>query len=146
MQQQGFRSILARLETASETPVSAAKESKPETDGEKRVSVEPVADPAPDIRHITHAPVHYELVQDAAHLRRWVEAARAQGYVAIDTETKSLTPSTTLLVGVSMATAPGKACYVPLNHVDPASTPNGFAFEDAKAPKQIGIKDLVAAR
>ncbi len=143
LEQQGFRSILARMEPGkmqTVTPAFSPKSAPPEKGAPV---VEPAAEPLPDIKHITHAPIHYELVQDVAHLRRWVEAARAQGYVAIDTETNSLTPSTTLMVGLSMATAPGKACYIPLHHVDPSKTANGFDFEATQAPKQIKIADLV---
>ncbi len=40
------------------------------------------------------------------------------GFIAVDTETTSLDAMQADLVGVSLATAPGKACYIPLGHVD----------------------------
>jgi DNA polymerase-1 len=58
----------------------------------------------------------YETVTDAKRLMEWIVEARAQGYVAVDTETDGLNPVSAKLVGVSMALAPGKACYIPLAH------------------------------
>lgn len=58
----------------------------------------------------------YELVQEAEALRAWVAGATAQGFVALDTETDSLDALNATLVGVSLALAPGRACYIPLAH------------------------------
>ena len=58
----------------------------------------------------------YELVTSMERLQAWIDDAREKGVVAVDTETTSLTASAAMLVGVSMATAPGKACYIPLRH------------------------------
>ncbi len=58
----------------------------------------------------------YECVRDAARLEAWVARARATGIVAFDTETSSLDPMQADLVGVSLAVAPGEACYIPLAH------------------------------
>jgi len=60
----------------------------------------------------------YETVTTAERLKEWVADAYETGYVAFDTETTSLDAMQADLVGVSLATAPGKACYVPLGHVD----------------------------
>ena len=58
----------------------------------------------------------YVLVQDAATLERWIGLARHRGVVAFDTETSSLNAVRAELIGVSLAVAPGEACYVPLRH------------------------------
>jgi len=58
----------------------------------------------------------YETVTTRAQLEAWIAAARAAGRVAFDTETTGLDPMRADLVGVSLATAPRKACYVPLGH------------------------------
>ena len=58
----------------------------------------------------------YETVVDVAALRTWIDAARHQGFVAIDTETTGKDPMACELVGVSLALAPNRACYVPLGH------------------------------
>ncbi|MDE2017108.1 MAG: DNA polymerase I, partial [Hyphomicrobiales bacterium] len=61
----------------------------------------------------------YETVGDLDALARWIEDARAAGTFAFDTETSSLDPHNAELVGFSLAVAPGRACYVPIGHVDP---------------------------
>ncbi len=60
----------------------------------------------------------YETVTTIDRLKDWVSAAYEAGYVAFDTETTSLDAMQADLVGVSLATEPGKACYIPLGHVD----------------------------
>jgi DNA polymerase-1 len=65
------------------------------------------------------ADAEYELVQDETTLKAWIEAAREAGTVAFDTETTSLNAMRAELVGFSLSFAPGRACYVPVGHVEP---------------------------
>ncbi len=58
----------------------------------------------------------YETVTTADRLMWWIAEARHQGFVAVDTETDGLDPMAAALVGVSLALAPGLACYIPLAH------------------------------
>ena len=58
----------------------------------------------------------YETILSIEQLDAWIAAATEAGIVAIDTETTSLDPMQCELVGVSMAVAPGRACYIPLQH------------------------------
>lgn len=58
----------------------------------------------------------YECVRDLEALHRWVAEVQEAGRVAIDTETTSLDPMQAELVGISLATLPGTACYIPINH------------------------------
>lgn len=77
---------------------------------------------------------NYECVTTLDALDGWIEKARAAGHVAFDTETDSLEAVTANLVGFSMATAPGEACYVPLQHGGSdmfAEKPQQIAFDDA---------------
>ncbi|HEX6119456.1 MAG TPA: DNA polymerase I, partial [Dongiaceae bacterium] len=83
----------------------------------------------------------YELVQDKAALERWVREARAQGHVAFDTETTSLHVIAVELCGVSLALAPGKACYVPLGHGGASGDLLGGRVE---RPKQIPMAEALA--
>lgn len=73
---------------------------------------EPGAEAAGAIDHSA-----YEIVRDAEALKAWVAAAYVRGEIAVDTETTSLNEMEAELVGVSLATEPGKACYIPLGHV-----------------------------
>ncbi len=58
----------------------------------------------------------YETVTTRAGLEAWIAEAAERGRLAFDTETDSLDAMRARLVGVSMALAPGRACYVPLGH------------------------------
>jgi len=62
------------------------------------------------------SPETYECVMDEAALQNWVERIYEAGLVAIDTETTSLDPMEAELVGISLSTEPGQACYIPLSH------------------------------
>lgn len=86
----------------------------------------------------------YETVRDFERLEEWVARAMAQGYVAVDTETDSLDSVAANLVGVSLALAPGEACYIPLAHVDPNGAGDGDMF-GADPPRQIRMKDAIRA-
>jgi DNA polymerase I len=84
----------------------------------------------------------YACVTTLAALDDWIVKARSAGVVAFDTETDSLEAVTAKLIGFSMATAPGEACYVPLQHGGTdmfAEKPEQIAFADAIAR----IKDLL---
>lgn len=71
-------------------------------------------DAAPDI---AFDPEAYECVRDNNALETWIDRIREAGIVAVDTETDSLDPMQARLIGISLATRPGEACYIPLNHV-----------------------------
>lgn len=59
----------------------------------------------------------YETIRDEETLKRWIAEAKRIGTVAIDTETTSLAAVDAELVGISLSTEPGKACYIPVGHV-----------------------------
>jgi DNA polymerase-1 len=58
----------------------------------------------------------YTCIQDFATLNEWIQEAKSTGVVAIDTETNNLNPHQADLVGISLASSPGKAAYIPLSH------------------------------
>jgi DNA polymerase-1 len=58
----------------------------------------------------------YETVTSEEALDRWIAEARRQGFVAVDTETDCIDCIVARLVGISLATAPNKACYIPVGH------------------------------
>ena len=59
---------------------------------------------------------NYNLISEVNQIDRWINEAEEKGEFSIDTETTSLDPHRADLVGISMSTDPGKACYIPLNH------------------------------
>ena len=58
----------------------------------------------------------YETVTNEAALDRWIAEARALGLVAVDTETDCIDCVIARLAGISLATAPNRACYIPVGH------------------------------
>ncbi|MFZ5668295.1 MAG: DNA polymerase I [Pseudomonadota bacterium] len=58
----------------------------------------------------------YVCVRDEAELDRWIRMGFERGVVAFDTETDALSSATAALCGVSLAVAPGQACYIPVGH------------------------------
>ena len=151
LQEQGFRSIVARMGGAASPPPPSAAAS-PSTEMPKPpavftpiASTVPAGEKPPHAAALASAKQDYELIQDIARLKWWVEQARAAGILAVDTETDSLRASTAKLVGISFAIAPGKACYIPVNHIDPNAAPadGGFSFEAVAAPPQIPLKNIV---
>ncbi len=65
-------------------------------------------------------PAGYECVRQISDLEKWIELIREAGIVAVDTETTSLDPMEAELVGISLAVADNRACYIPLAHKDGA--------------------------
>jgi len=128
---QGFRSIVTRLENelhkdgkltdGAASPAPAKQpDSLPRPAGEGQGGGESPAESSPRPRPtFDGVEKRYELVQDAEALKTWVRRALEGGVLAVDTETDSLTPATAKLVGISLSTEPGLACYVPVGHVDP---------------------------
>ncbi len=58
----------------------------------------------------------YECILDEKNLNKWIKILEEKTVIAVDTETSSLNPLETNLVGVSFSYAPNKACYIPLAH------------------------------
>ena len=59
---------------------------------------------------------NYYLIKDINEIDKWIEEAEEAGELAIDTETSSLDAHQTNLVGISLSTKIGKACYIPIGH------------------------------
>ncbi|WP_440672587.1 DNA polymerase I [Candidatus Pelagibacter sp. HIMB1715] len=58
----------------------------------------------------------YHLITDINEIDEWIEEAEEAGEVAVDTETSSLDPHQADLVGISLCSKIGKACYIPVGH------------------------------
>ena len=127
LEENGFRTVLARLGDLVGEAGTA-----PSTAATAALAPEPGA-------------AAYELVQDLGALEVWIAAAIEQGVVAVDTETTSLEALSADLVGVSLALAPAKACYIPLGHRAPKGD-GGLDLEGAaEAPEQIPLPAALAA-
>ncbi|WP_137753595.1 DNA polymerase I [Sphingopyxis sp. L1A2A] len=128
LDEHGFRSLSAKLDlgaTPGGPPTFPRADATPSASASKAPST-PALPPMPPIDRSV-----YETVTTLDALDRWIAEARAAHVVAVDTETASLDSVTGRLVGVSLATAPGKACYIPLGH--------GGTDMFAEKPEQIAM-------
>ena len=138
LRENGFRSLLARLGLGdAEAVVRAA----PRPPGEA-----PAAAPA---GAAGFGP--YETVTTLDALQGWIAEARAAGVIGFDTETDSLDALKASLVGLSIAVAPGRACYVPLRHEGSgdlmgSGTPEQIAPEAALAALRPLLEDAAVLK
>ncbi|MFK7834659.1 MAG: DNA polymerase I [Sulfitobacter sp.] len=98
-----FRTLTKRIATALDAEMPEIADAPPAPD-------------APQMADIPFDAEKYEQVSDATALQAWIDAIYEVGYVAVDTETTGLNEMTADLVGISLATEAGKACYIPLIH------------------------------
>jgi DNA polymerase-1 len=103
LEDQGFKSLLARLNGTSQ--VKAPSDVASEMPVQREVRPEPKIDRSA-----------YETVTSEEALDRWIAEASRNGVVALDTETDGYDCVTAKLVGISLSTECGKACYIPLEH------------------------------
>ena len=82
----------------------------------------------------------YACVRDLETLDVWIARAKAKGVVAFDTETDALSATSAELCGVSLAIAPGEACYIPVNHCES----EGLALEAPQDLAQIPLEAALA--
>ena len=108
---QGFKTLHARLMGGTPTQTGATVRNDVMAALDKKPTVAPTE---PEKIEIDRS--KYETVTDEAALERWITEASAQGFVAVDTETDHIDCIIAKLAGVSLATAPNRACYVPVGH------------------------------
>jgi DNA polymerase-1 len=59
---------------------------------------------------------NYYLIKNEKEIDKWIEEAEEFGEFSIDTETSSLDVHQADLIGISLSTKIGKACYIPIGH------------------------------
>ena len=113
----GFRSLKNRIEKWADERCSALPE---------------------DVQNTVFKEVekHYELVQTEEQLKKWVERIKQKRLFAFDTETTGFNPVFDKIVGFSLATEEGVACYVPLAHI------SGHKTDLFSAPADNEIQQL----
>ena len=77
----------------------------------------------------------YSLIQTQAQFDEWLARLYAAAEFAFDTETTGINPLRAELVGISFATEPGLAAYLPLGHRNALGAP----------PEQLLLADVLAA-
>jgi len=156
LQAQDFKRLLMRV--GADAAPSAAGESPRSAAGSAVRSMAASPAPADAVAAASTAPqtsappvdTRYELITESAALHAFLDIARQQGFLAVDTETTGLNAAAADLVGVAMAVAPGHACYVPLRHGAAAVTASGQGGldfdgqESASLTPQIPFDDAMA--
>jgi len=74
---------------------------------------------------------NYFLIEDVNQLDEWISEAEENGEIAIDTETSSVDAHQADLIGISLSTKIGKACYIPIGHE------SGNCLEKSKVIKKL---------
>ena len=87
----------------------------------------------------------YETVTTWERLDAWIGQMRAAPLVALDTETDSLDALRARIVGLSFATEPGRAAYVPLAH-DYPDAPSQLPLDEVLARLKPWLEDPGAAK
>jgi DNA polymerase-1 len=101
----------------------------------------PAAEPAQAARAAIDVSA-YVCVRDLVTLDAWIARARAAGIVAFDTETDALSSANASLCGVSLAVAPGEACYIPVGHEHESA--GGLEFDAPEAIEQMPAEEVIA--
>jgi DNA polymerase I len=131
LEHHGFKSLLARVGGGGPADHSTSKMIN-------QAAHVPAAPPAPKPEQLAFDRDAYECVQTVEALDAWIAEAYAAGVIAVDTETDALDSVQAGLVGVSLATAPGRACYVPLAH----GSGDMFAENVTQVPMDVAIARL----
>lgn len=119
LDENGFRSLIPRAEAlAGKAPPKPPPSQEQGSDGPT------LAEGSSFLKTVRDAQDDYHLVTTLKDLDLWLQEASKTGVVAIDTETDSLDSRRATLVGISLATAPGRACYIPFAHKNPDAAPD----------------------
>ncbi|MGC6452298.1 MAG: DNA polymerase I [Candidatus Puniceispirillaceae bacterium] len=150
LQAQDFKRLLTRIGAPAASGPAAAEPAVRSMGGSPQpaASATMISATAPAAAPVPAGETDYRLITEIGALKSWVAEARKQGYLAVDTETSSLNAAAAEMVGVSMALAPGRACYLPLRHggdVVEADGQAGLALDAAPATyDQIAFDDAIA--
>ena len=130
----GFNSLLKRLGEGRGSP-----ERKVDLNPAKAVTAGAAPSPKGSRQPLPALPPidrsRYACVQTIEALDAWIAKAFAARVAAFDTETSSLDAIRADLVGISLATGPGEACYIPLGH--------GGTDMFAEKPPQIPLAEAI---
>ncbi len=133
LEDQGFKSLLSRMGGGAAAAVNGA------------ATAQARGAPAPERNEpvetfMTLPPIDldgYETVTTLDRLDAWIAESFASGVIAIDTETDALDSIAANLVGICLATAPDRACYIPIGH----SSNEGMFSE---TPPQLPLAEVAA--
>ncbi|HEX7873672.1 MAG TPA: 5'-3' exonuclease H3TH domain-containing protein, partial [Sphingobium sp.] len=135
LEDQGFKTLLARISGVA--PAAVAGSTTGASSVSERIESRTDLPPLPEMPPIDCAA--YPAITTIEALDAIIAEAYEGGLLAIDTETDALDSVTSGLVGISLATAPGRAAYIPLAHV---SSDDMFGEKPPQLPMQQVIDRL----
>ena len=142
LSEQGFNSLLRRLQGGSSAPgpTTQLHPARPQNKGEAHAA-QGNRQQLPDMPAVDRGA--YECVQTPEALDRWIDKAFKARLVAVDTETSELDCMACDLVGVSLATGPNEACYIPLGHFNVGGGGEDmFAEKPQQVPMDVALEKL----
>lgn len=136
LQKHGFTSLLRRLDSGTGSPERAN-----DLNPAKAVTTGSDSPAAGNRQTVPNMPAVdrslYHCVQTREALDEWIARCFAARIIAVDTETSALNAMQADLVGISLATGPNEACYIPLAH--------GGTDMFAERPQQIPRDEVLDA-
>lgn len=82
------------------------------------------------------------IVRDMATLHKWVAMAKAEGIMAVDTETTGLDALSVDLVGIVFGLKGGRGCYIPVGHVEEGGMAKAASQGDLfAAPQEVKLRE-----
>jgi DNA polymerase I len=131
LEHHGFKSLLAKVGGGGPADHSTSKMIN-------QAAHVPAAPPAPELEQPPFDRDAYACVQTVEALNAWIAESYAAGVIAVDTETDALDAMQAGLVGISISTAPGRACYIPLAH----GSGDMFAEHVTQVPMDVALAKL----
>ncbi|QWD79470.1 DNA polymerase I [Polynucleobacter sp. MWH-Spelu-300-X4] len=112
----GFKSLLRDLDKGN--PASTTSPLAPKSTPLPMQTTQAAGDLFGFVANQVPAPLerNYQCVTTQEQLAGWIKKIEASTLTCVDTETTGLEPLRVGLVGISLSTEPGVACYIPLAH------------------------------
>ena len=141
LEDQGFKTLLSRLTGERPMPRPVDLHATPVTDATAPAAEVEARTGMPSLPELPPIDCSaYTTISDEAALDAIIAEAYAGGLLAIDTETDALDSVASGLVGISLATAPGRAAYVPIGHV---SSDDMFGEKPPQLPLSVVVDRLL---
>ena len=122
LQEMEFVTLTRRIADKLDIDIASIKPQKKPSAAKKTKSKKTAKNNGGQPGYLAHPPdvkvdyKKYELITSLEDLDKWLDEIYETGFVAVDTETDSLNAMRAQLAGISCATAPNRACYIPLGH------------------------------
>ena len=85
----------------------------------------------------------YAIIENEDELDKWIQEAEEKGEIIVDTETSSIDPHQANLIGISLCTDQGKACYIPVGHKSSKSLKKNLVLNKLKSIfEDLSIKKI----